>query len=172
MRRSWIGAASAALAISLAPVSALADGNPSGSTAIFDGTQIDLSNGWGDAQACAVSNGLVQCFPTRSGLAAWEQQTAGIPSTTGRCSSPLRLFSNANYGGAELDVYDRSSAWRNLGLYGFDNVLSSYKVGACPVGLADLPGGGSLYPGSGTAGHWQASMLSGWNDRISGFYLP
>jgi hypothetical protein len=86
-------------------------------------------------------------------------------------SSPLRLFADASYGGRELDFYDRGY-WQNLSTWSFDNQLSSYKVGACGVYLADYAnGGGSWYPGNTSAGHDEPTMLSGWNDRISSIYI-
>lgn len=56
----------------------------------------------------------------------------------------------------------------NLAPYGFDNVTSSYKVGACRSGFYDgSSGGGSIYPGSTGAGAQAASMASGWDNRVS-----
>ncbi|MFL5962176.1 MAG: hypothetical protein ACJ757_04710 [Gaiellaceae bacterium] len=83
----------------------------------------------------------------------------------------MRLFADANYGGRELDFYDRGY-WQNLSTWGFDNQLSSYMVGACGVYLADFSnGGGSWYPGNTSAGHHEPGMLSGWNDRVSSIYI-
>lgn len=183
MEHRWALAAFAALALAIAAPSALAAGGgstpQSSSIATFEGKQIDLSKGWGDAQACLVyrAAGLVECFRDRAGLNTREQQlsaqigadSVAMASTT--CSTPLRLFADAGYGGRELDFYDRGY-WQNLSTWSFDNQLSSYKTGACAVYLADYAdGGGSWYPGNTGANHGESSMLSGWNDRISSIFI-
>lgn len=183
MQRSGVVAAFAALALALAPGPALARGDaapaPSASIAMFEGKPIDLSKGWGDAQACVVyqAAGIAECFRTSEGLATRERQleaqiaASRTATAAAGCSSPLRLFASANYAGRELHFYDRGY-WQNLSTWSFDNQLSSYKVGACGVYLADLgAGGGSWYPGSTSAGRSAASMLSGWNDRISSIFI-
>ncbi|MDX6437916.1 MAG: hypothetical protein QOF45_499 [Gaiellaceae bacterium] len=165
------------LALVLAPASARADEGSAGPIATFEGTQINLSQGWGDAQACLVANGAVECFRDRSKLLAREHvlstqpRTARISTASTSCSSPLRLYEEPSYAGRELDFYDRGY-WQNLSTWGFSNQLSSYKVGACGVYLADdADGGGSWYPGNTNAGHVQPSMLSGWNDRIGSIFI-
>jgi hypothetical protein len=180
MHRKLGSAVLAALAVSLLSTTAgLArtmspPATSSNSVALFEGGQIDLSQGWGDAQACLVDHaaGDIECFRNRADLYARESQfetNAASPAIT--CSTPLRLFADASYGGRELDFYDRGY-WQNLSTWSFDNQLSSYKVGACGVYLAENDnGGGSLYPGNTSAGHNEPSMLSGWNDRASSIYI-
>jgi hypothetical protein len=172
----------AAIFLAVLPASGLADVNEppagSGSLARFEGKQIDLSKGWGDARACLVARGagVVECFRDQGGLLVRESQLQAqiassptVAATT--CSSPLRLYADASYGGRELDFYDRGY-WQNLSTWSFDNQLSSYKVGSCGVYLADYAnGGGSWYPGNTSPGHDEPSMLSGWNDRISSIYI-
>lgn len=166
----------AVLAIGSLPAAAAAPEN--GPTlALFEGKLIELSHGWGDARACLVSQaaGVAECFRDRAGLEARESQlqaqTVSPATATASCSTPLRLFADASYGGRELDFYDRGY-WQNLGTWGFDNQLSSYRVGGCGVYLADgTYGGGSWYPGNTSAGHSESSMLSGWNDRVSSIYI-
>jgi hypothetical protein len=127
-------------------------------------------------QYCLIRNGVTECFADRASLLERESQIAlqeglapVLPAAS--CSTPLRLYADAGYGGRELDFYDRGY-WQNLSTWSFDNQLSSYKVGACSVYLADgAGGGGSLYPGNTSAGHNEASMLSGWNDRVSSIYI-
>ncbi len=151
--------------------------SPPSSLAIVGGSeQLDLSLGWGDAHACLVFGGAVECFRDRAGLLAREAeietQIVVVPSiAAASCSSPLRLFADGSYGGRELDFYDRGY-WQNLSTWSFDNQLSSYQVGACSVYLADgADGGGSWYPGNTNAGHNEPGMSSGWNDRISSIYI-
>jgi hypothetical protein len=127
-------------------------------------------------QYCLIRNGITECFTNRASLldreaeiALQEGVTPALP--TASCSTPLRLYADAGYGGRELDFYDRGY-WQNLSTWSFDKQLSSYKVGACSVYLADgAGGGGSLYPGNTSAGHNEPSMLSGWNDRVSSIYI-
>ncbi|HKU55501.1 MAG TPA: hypothetical protein VJP41_00605 [Gaiellaceae bacterium] len=178
MTRRYVVVATIALAVALAPLPAFAGSNSAGPIATFEGSQIDLSQGWGAAQACVVANGAVTCFADRAGLLAYEQQLPStqasaselsLASTT--CSSPLRLYADANYGGRELDFYDRGY-WQNLSTWSFSNQTSSFKVGACAVDLADdANGGGSWYPSGTGAGHLEPTMVSGWNDRISSIFI-
>lgn len=182
MFRRLFTAAAAAIFLAVLPVSSPAEAGrpPVGLSlhALFEGKQIDLSSGWGDARACVVarSAGVVECFPDQAGMLARESQlqaqiAASPEIAAASCSSPLRLYADASYGGRELDFYDRGY-WQNLSTWTFDNQLSSYKVGACGVYLADYAnGGGSWYPGTTSPGHSEPSMLSGWNDRISSIYI-
>jgi hypothetical protein len=143
--------------------------------ASYDGREIDLSEGWDGAQACLVdiAGGVVECFDTRSELDSAE---VGLFSSAGfnpdlSCSTPLKLFADANYKGQEEDFVDRGY-WQNLSDFGFDNMTSSYKVGACSVDLADGDdGSGSWYPGDTSAGHGEPTMESGWDNRISSIYI-
>lgn len=171
-----------AVFLAVLPATGLADGTPPPqgppTLALFEGKQIDLSKGWGDARACLVAYaaGVVECFRDQAGLSARESQldaqiaaSPDIAATS--CSSPLRLYADASYGGRELDFYDRGY-WQNLSNWSFDNQTSSYRVGACGVYLADYAnGGGSWYPGNTSAGHNEPTMLSGWNDRVSSIYI-
>lgn len=180
MRLRHATVAAAVLAAVLAPSSAIAGIGPAGPVATYNGSQIDLSQGWGTAQACLVADGEVECFSDRSGLLAREQQlttqtsaadSAFASTATTTCSSPLRLYADANYGGRELDFYDRGY-WQNLSTWSFSNQVSSFKVGACAVNLADgASGSGSWYPSGTGAGHWEPTMATGWNDRISSIFI-
>jgi hypothetical protein len=186
MHRRLANLAAAVVALAVLTTPALAGPQPPAapdhsSFARFEGTLIDLSQGWGDAQACLVDKGAatVQCFRDRADLRARESQleTQAVPalsavaSLTATCSAPLRLFADGSYGGRELDFYDRGY-WQNLSVWGFDNQLSSYIVGGCGAYLADYAnGGGSWYPGNTNAGHGEPVVTSGWNDRVSSIYI-
>lgn len=121
----------------------------------FEGSKIDLSKGWGEAQACVVARGagLLKCYRTEQAMeleiqALLESSPAAAASS---CASPLRLYEHGNYGGRQLLFYDRSF-WQNLDAYGFGAHLSSYKVGACNSHLADFNDGyGYWYPGNTSA---------------------
>jgi hypothetical protein len=100
-------AASASFAQSAPPPAA----NP-GSGALFEGQRIDLSQGWGQAQACLVDNAIsgTECFRDRQGVNVPEAEL-GIANTavpTIVCLTSLRLFADSSYGGRELDFYDRA----------------------------------------------------------------
>jgi hypothetical protein len=181
MNRRFMSAVAAGLVAAVAATMALAGAAvaapaPARSLAVFEGGQIDLSQGWGEAQACLVARsvGIVECFRDRAGLLAREAEldaAAAPASTLASCSGPLRLFADSNYGGRELDFYDRGF-WQNLGDWSFDNQLSSYKIGPCAAHLAEnANGGGSWYPGNTSAGHNEPVMQSGWSDRVSSIYI-
>lgn len=147
----------------------------SDSIASYDGKELDLAQSWGGAQACFVdvANHDAECFDSRQALEARESElaSAGALAPLIDCSSPLKLFENTSYGGRELDLYARA-VWTNLSDWSFDNQTSSYKVGACSVDLAEnANGGGSLYPGTTSAGHNEASMQSGWDNRVSSVWI-
>lgn len=143
------------------------------SLALFEGRTIDLSQGWGEAQGCLVFNGagIVECFRSGDALHAREAKLAGSSAMLAACSSPLRLYTDIYCGGRELALYDRGY-WQNLSTWSFDDQLSSYKVGACGVRLAENAyGGGAWYPGSTSGGSWEPFMLSGWDNRVSSIYI-
>jgi hypothetical protein len=177
MHRRLIAIALAAAFVVIAASSALAGSNQAAESrpglALFEGKLIDLSGGWGEAQACVVfeADRLAECFRDAATLHARETELASEVSILASCSTPLRLFANTGYGGQELDIYTRG-VWQNLSTWGFDNKLSSYKVGACGSHFAEnANGGGSWYPGNTGAGAQSSSMLSGWDNRVSSVYL-
>jgi hypothetical protein len=159
-----------------------------GSTvALFEGREIDLSAGWFEATACMVWRAVdvVECFRSvealdnreaeiRQGIEADGVTETELSALAASCSSPLRLFEHTTYGGRELRFYDRGY-WQNLTSWSFNDELSSYKVGACSVHLAEhIGGGGYWYPGDTSAFHWEPAMSAGstnWNDRVSSIYI-
>lgn len=150
--------------------------DPPSVTATFEGEQLDLSHGWGDAQACLVSDDGVECFRTIAEFEAREQLLAtsvrvgGSSAASAICTTPLRLYDGIYRTGAVLSVATRG-LWLNLYLYGFDNRTSSYKVGSCNVELASSTnGGGSLYPRCLTAYCLENVMESGWSNVLSSVY--
>jgi hypothetical protein len=172
----------AVLALAPTPASAgsvpvqVADGPP---LALFEGNLIDLTQGWGEAQACMVWSGGVECFRSAEEMSQREAEIQGgggtlAPASTASmsvsCSSPLRLYEHTWYGGRELSFWD-PGFWQNLGDYGFNDRTSSYKIGACYAHLAEHAwGGGWWYPGDTSPYHWEPYMISGWNDRVSSIY--
>jgi hypothetical protein len=87
------------------------------------------------------------------------------------CATPLKLYNGTYLTGSSVSVYVRG-VWVNLSSAGFDNMTSSYAVGACAVILASAAnGGGSRYPECLNAGCVENTMLTGWNNVISSVYL-
>lgn len=131
----------------------------------------------GEMEACLVwqTEGLFECFRSEKELDErvldlGQEKSSGL-SRLAACSTGLRLYDGTGYAGSVLVVLDRS-VWINLSSYGFDNLTSSYKVGACSSYFAEnSSGGGSWYPTSDTQAWDQASsMLAGWNNRVSSVY--
>lgn len=156
----------------------------------FEGRMIDLSKDWGEAQACLVwrQGGVLECFRTDEELDAREAElaprraaSAGTAPATGSsteyaayaysCSSSLRLYEYNWYGGRRLSYWDRGY-WQNLSDYWFEDQLSSYIVGGCPVWLAEhADGGGAWYPGPTYPYASEPVMSWDWQDRISSIYI-
>lgn len=158
-------------------------------SARFEGRDIDLKRGWGDARACVVwrQDGETDCFRTeqaadaavhrREGLerrhaAAAAVTMAWVPDrrATGpgivlaaSCGNWLTLYEHSGFGGRSLRFRDRGY-YQDLADWGFAAQTSSYRIGSCSASLRDS--GWTAYPGS-TAAHASASsMLPGWNDRV------
>ena len=86
------------------------------------------------------------------------------------CSTSLRLYKNTSFGGTVLALSQRGIGIP-LASYGFDNVTSSYKIGACSSTFFDGAIGSTTYPGNTSAGAQATSMLSGWDNRVSTVYI-
>jgi hypothetical protein len=134
----------------------------------FEGTRINLTHGWGGAAACTSDGARTDCFRTEAQMDRFLGQQVHLALA---CSSSLRLYSGVGFGGSVLHLTARGS-WINLSSYGFDNITSSYIVGACASFLASgASGGGSWYPGPTNAGASSSSMLGGWDNVISSAYI-
>jgi hypothetical protein len=174
-----------------AATAAAADAPPT-TSATYAGATIDLGDGsWDGASACAVVGDTTACFDTEAAMNAWIASAAAsvpaaaspAPAGTSRfagrgtlatqaltCASSLRLYEHGNFGGRILYLSTRGR-WSNLGSYGFDNITSSFRVGACTSYLAEYTnGGGAWYPG-GSAYSSVGVMPGSWNDRLSSAYL-
>lgn len=144
-----------------------------GVLATFEGQVIDLSVSWGKARACTSDGITTQCFRTEAEMdrAAGASTPTGSVGTMAACSSYLRLYRSTSYGGAVLQLATQYT-FINLSLYGFDNDTSSYRVGACPAYFYDGANGGTpLYPGATGANSSAATMLTGWDNRVSSVYI-
>lgn len=134
----------------------------------FEGRTINLAEGWGDATACTSNGASTRCYRTEAEMDAAEP---GDAVEMASCSSSLRLYSSTGYGGSVLALSQRGT-YINLWTYGFDNVTSSYKVGACSSTFyAGAYGGTPVYPGYTGAWASASSMLSAWNNRVSSVYI-
>jgi hypothetical protein len=138
----------------------------------FDGETLDLADGWGDATACMFDGVTAQCFHSELAMdrALNTFTRPGILTTrSSSCSSSLRLYDGAYQLGPVLLITARYTPI-NLSVVGFDNVTSSYRVGACDANLYNgqqswrYPGDTSAFAGANT-------MLPGWNNSISSVYL-
>jgi hypothetical protein len=147
----------------------------SGVTASYNGATINLSQGWGSAAVCAVTESGTQCFATQSAYQLWlstqSDLAAEVPAGSSNCSTGLELFANLSYGGTELVLYVKA-IWLNLSSYSFSDELSSYKVGACAISMTDAPSGaGNVYPGATSAGSDVSWIGTAWNDRVQSVYI-
>jgi hypothetical protein len=153
-----------------------ADTQDPGVIAAFEGRQIDLSEGWGDAHACVATPDGARCYRTEREMDAAERAqpeqavaTGGVTALTA-CSSSVRLYDGTSYTGNVLQLTTRG-VYHNLASFGFDNLTSSYKIGACSARFYDTTSGSTQYPGSTTANASATSMLSGWNNRVGSVYI-
>lgn len=145
----------------------------------FEGRTIDLKKGWGDAQACHVREDLsVKCYRTEKAMDAdlglAHRAGGDYPSNANgyaSCSSSLRLYSYSYYGTPVLYLTTRGS-WTTLSWFGFDNITSSYRVGACSALFrSGSYGGGSTYPGPTWAWARRSTMGWSWDNVLSSVYI-
>lgn len=150
------------------------------SLAEFEGQTLDLSKSWGDATACWVDeDGVAECFRTEKQLersldrAGIDRKRSSEPQglrAAASCNSSLSVYSGTWYNGYVLYLSARGS-WINLSWYGFDNVVSSYKIGTCSATFRSLNwGGGTTYWGNTSKWSWKPSM-SGYNNVLSSIYI-
>lgn len=180
IRRALV-AACVVIAVSPVPVDAAsARPAPGGSLATFEGQQIDLTQGWGDATACAVTDTGTTCYRTEAEMdtalatptpASTVGESSGATVTmASACSSSLRLYDGTSFTGSVVSFSTRGTLI-SLSSYGFDNKTSSYKVGACAAILYSGIQTGT-YPGNTAANAQASSMVSGWNNVISSVLIP
>lgn len=160
----------------------------------FEGRDIDLERGWGDARTCVVwmQDGATECFRTEqaadaamqrhdrvaaartaAALATWSLAAVAAPGTLDRLVARAHRTRSC---GDWLTLYEhvgyegRSLRFRDRGFYqdladwGFANRTSSYRVGSCPMTLRN--GTWDLNPGPAVPFASVPRMAPGWNDRI------
>ncbi len=152
---------------------------PDPSIATYGEQTLDLSESWGSATACLSTDTETTCFASEreldkyvagKGLLTTAGKASGLSALSLQCASSVKLYSSASYTGQLFEVIDRQTVI-DLGAYGFSNVTSSYRIGACAAYFWDGVGGGSVYPGNTNVGVWSASMVAGWDNRISSLVL-
>lgn len=166
------------LTLAAARISVQAEPQPPGIQANYHGRGIDLSDGWGSAQACATDGITAECFDNEAELdtyladeATGDQAATGADAALATCGTSTRLYAGTSYGTPVLAITQRLS-WVNLGPLGFDNVTRSYKVGACASLFAkNSGGGGGFFPGNTGAGAQSSTMATGWDRAVSSVYL-
>ncbi|MFN8021143.1 MAG: hypothetical protein U0Q03_06390 [Acidimicrobiales bacterium] len=152
--------------------------NPEPWIADYEGTEIDLRVGWDGARACETDGVETTCYDTESQMVAAlaaEGVTAAPSGSSGlkrlSCSSYLRLYTGTGYTGSVLALTTQY-LYLNLSSYGFNNVISSYKVGGCDAAFFDLSNGGApQYGGPTGSNDWSTTMLAGWDNRISSVFI-
>ncbi|RKR88431.1 peptidase inhibitor family I36 [Micromonospora pisi] len=153
------------LSIPLLAVGTPASATPEGPTrgvATFQGTVIDLKDGWWGAQSCVVWAGRrAECFATHEEadvLLGYSRQAdalyqegarssggAGSLAVPACASGWLCLYEHANGGGRRLIFSDEY--WHYLSEWGFDRQTSSWRnnQGSADVGHLSLYNSGSVY---------------------------
>lgn len=138
--------------------------------ASFEGQEIRLADGWGNATACVAVGDDVDCYRTRGEMERAAGADADMAALAAGCSGFLYLYSDPGYGGAVLAL-STQGVTTNLSPYGFSNITSSYHIGPCSARFYDTTSGGSAYPGNTGAGVWASGMVSGWDNRVSSVYI-
>lgn len=144
-----------------------------GVLATFEGRTINLAQSWGAATACTSDGVTTQCFRSVEEMdtSVASAVTTGSVVALATCTTALRLYSGTSYSGTVLQLSSRLSTI-NLSTYGFDNITSSYQVGACGSTFYDGASGvAPTYPGPTGANAASASMLTGWDNRVSSVYI-
>lgn len=143
------------------------------SIARFEGGTIDLTEGWGEARACITDGSETECFRSEAELLDAEGLDASSARAEATCEFPAALYAETLFGGAVLYVDAPRASWINLSTVGFNNITSSFTIGACDARLAESDnGGGSWYATTDTIA-WALvpTIASGWDNRISSIYL-
>jgi len=144
--------------------------------ASFEGGWIRLADDWDVARACTSDGVSTRCYSSESEMDAVEgplNQTSAqtTASSLTDCALPaVRLYQSTAWTGTVLQLTARFTTI-NLAPYGFDNVTSSYRIGVCPARFYDTTSGGTLYPGSTSAGASASSMVAGWDNRVGSVYI-
>jgi hypothetical protein len=148
-----------------------------GVEALLDGEVIFLAEDWQDATDCIVWEGLTECFRNSEDAQDLLREIDGPdsitnPSATYACSRQcLHLYEHTSFKGRHLTFCDRGY-WQNLGNYGFNDKLSSFKTGIRGVHLAKHSNGTApWYPGDTSVCISSGGMKSGWNDEVSSLYI-
>jgi hypothetical protein len=166
--------------VTAAPALDATVGDPA--SAIYGSETLDLADDWGTANACIELGAVTECYDTEADLLAAHTEVRSVARSIGvtrdaaalssvTCSSSLRMYDGTSYTGGILYLNTRGVS-HNLSNFGFDNVTSSYKVGACSASFFSSPNlGGSVYPGYTGAWAQSSTMAGGWNNVVSSVYI-
>jgi hypothetical protein len=161
--------------IALPAASTSAAATSPGVLAQFEGRTIDLSEDWGEATACSITTVGATCYRTEQEMDAAFAVTLrvalslrGLFGILSNCVTQVKLYDGTSYGGTVLQLWGRQT--HVLSTSGFDNVTSSYKIGACDAefysGISTGP-----YPGNTSAGAQSTAMVAGWDNIVSSIYI-
>lgn len=141
----------------------------------FEGRTINLQDSWEDAEACHIAQDLaITCYKTEKemddALGLAHRAGGDYPSQANgfaTCGSSLKLYKNKYYGTPVAYLTVRG-AWTNMSWFGFDNQVSSYRIGACySVFRSGSGGSGSTYPGPTHAYAMRGTMGWYWDNVLS-----
>ncbi|WFE34560.1 hypothetical protein [Micromonospora sp. WMMD975] len=139
--------------------------------AMFGHQRIDLAGDWRGARVCSVwrAQSHVECFADQAQAdrrAATLRGTLSEAQLLASCSTPLRLFQDADRKGRMLQYFDRGY-WQNIPL-DFNDQMSSYQTGSCTSHLAEHSGGGGYwYPGYTGPNYIEYWVGATWDNRVS-----
>ena len=158
----------ALLAATALPADAEAARSSTGQIATFEGRTFDMSQGWGQATACNITDTGASCYRTETEM---NKAIAADPpaSRALNCSTSLRLFDGTGQTGPVISLSVCGTPL-SLSAYGFDNRTSSYRVGACSSTFYSGITTG-VYGGNTAANASASSMLSGWDNVISSVFV-
>lgn len=153
------------------------------SLASFEDSTLDLSVSWGAARACLIAPTGNICFRSEDELDAFTADAASVAtgsdsgvssdrvgsfSTLSTCATPVKLWDNTGHTGTMVQITTRLS-WVNLSSVGFSALTSSYQIGGCSSAFRDASL--TTYPGPTSAGYSASSMVSTWDNRVTGVYI-
>ncbi|MEP7114467.1 MAG: hypothetical protein ABI862_14470 [Ilumatobacteraceae bacterium] len=151
-------ALTAGIAIAIATGGSASAARPNGVLATFEGRTIDLSQSWGEARACNIASTGAACYRSEAQMDDALDAMLGTV-VTATCSTSVRLYDGTSFGGTVVNI-STTGALVSLSTVGFDNLTSSYKIGACAAKLYSGIGTG-LYPGNTAANSQATAMVSG-----------
>lgn len=141
----------------------------------FEGRWIRLTDGWGEARACIGDDRGARCYRSEAELDKAEGlEGSGEFAPMADCTTGVRLYENTTYNedvSGRMLLLTPRFVLHNLSSWSFNNITSSYKIGACSAAFYDTTSGSGLYPGNTNAWVSASAMWSGWDNRIGSVYI-